>query len=97
MYLSLDTCSYSVRRLVLHYCKRYDKITLVVDSVVLHISIRQLVILQQCVCVLGCDYFGTVYALGQQFVGNDGCSNCYCGANGEVTCDNSPCSKCGQA
>ena len=88
---------YSVRSLVLQDFKRYDNITLVVDSVVLHIYIRQLVILQQCVCVLGCDYFGTVYALGQQFVGNDGCSNCYCGANGEVTCDNSPCSKCGQA
>ena len=41
-----------------------------------------------------CDYFGTIYVFGQHFVGTDGCSNCYCGANGEFTCDNSPCSKC---
>jgi len=43
---------------------------------------------------LGCDYYGTVYVYGQHFVGNDGCSRCYCGANGEVTCDNTPCRKC---
>ena len=45
------------------------------------------------VSTTGCDYFGTTYVLGQHFIGTDGCSNCYCGANGEIACDNSPCSK----
>jgi len=42
---------------------------------------------------IACTYSGTTYVFGQVFVGDDGCSRCYCGANGEVTCDNTPCSK----
>ena len=45
------------------------------------------------ICVIECDYFGTTYVYGQIFVANDGCSRCYCGAEGQVTCDNTPCRK----
>ena len=42
---------------------------------------------------LGCNFHGTVYVYGQHFIGTDGCSRCYCGLNGQVTCDDTPCGK----
>ena len=38
-----------------------------------------------------CAYDGATYVYNQQFVGSDGCSQCFCGAEGRVSCDNTPC------
>lgn len=42
---------------------------------------------------LVCDYHGKQYKYGESFHGMDGCSNCYCGTGGHVTCNDTLCGK----